>query len=103
MLFRWFVGLTIDENMFDASTFSKTRDRLLTHEIAQEFLSSLLGLPEVKGILSAEHFFGRWNAVESLGVDEELPSQERLGRRSEERPGRAAPPGTQWRSRLSRP
>ena len=56
MLFRWFVGLTIDEKVFDASTFSKNRDRLLTHEIAQEFLSSLIGLPEVKGLLSAEHF-----------------------------------------------
>ena len=56
MLFRWFVGLTIDERVFDASSFSKNRDRLLTHEIAQEFLSSLLGLPEVRGLLSAEHF-----------------------------------------------
>jgi transposase len=56
MLFRWFVGLTIDERVFDASTFSKNRDRLLTHEIAQEFLSSLIGLPEVKRLMSAEHF-----------------------------------------------
>ena len=56
MLFRWFVGLMIDEKVFDASTFSKNRDRLLTHEIGQEFLSSLLGLAEVKGLLSAEHF-----------------------------------------------
>jgi transposase len=56
MLFRWFIGLSIDEKVFDASTFSKNRDRLLTHEIAQEFLSSLIALPEVKGLLSAEHF-----------------------------------------------
>jgi transposase len=56
MLFRWFVGLSIDEALFDASTFSKNRDRLLTQEIAQRFLSSLLALPEVKGLLSAEHF-----------------------------------------------
>jgi transposase len=56
MLFRWFVGLMVDEKVFDASTFSKNRDRLLTHEIGQEFLSSLLGLAEVKGLLSAEHF-----------------------------------------------
>ena len=34
----------------------KNRDPLLTHEVAQGFLSSLLGLPEVKGLLSAEHF-----------------------------------------------
>jgi transposase len=56
MLFRWFVGLMIDEKVFDASTFSKNRDRLLTPEIGQAFLSSLLGLAEVKGLLSAEHF-----------------------------------------------
>ena len=56
LLFRWFVGLSIDEKVFDASTFSKNRDRLLTQEIAQGFLASLLALPEVKGLLSAEHF-----------------------------------------------
>jgi transposase len=56
MLFRWFVGLSLDEAVFDASTFSKNRDRLLTHAIAQGFLSSLLALPEVKGLLSAEPF-----------------------------------------------
>jgi len=56
LLFRWFVGLSIDERVFDASTFSENRDRLLTQEIAQGFLSSLLALPEVKGLLSAEHF-----------------------------------------------
>jgi Transposase domain (DUF772) len=56
LLFRWFVGLSIDEKVFDASTFSKNRDRLLTQEVAQGFLSSLPGLPEVKGLLSAEHF-----------------------------------------------
>jgi len=56
MLFRWFIGLSIDEEVFDASVFSKNRDRLLTHEIAQGFLSSLLGLPEVNALLSAEHF-----------------------------------------------
>jgi transposase len=38
LLFRWFVGLSIDETVFDASTFSKNRDRLLTQEIAQKFL-----------------------------------------------------------------
>src|ERR1700674_1502224 len=56
LLFRWFVGLSIDEKVFDASSFSKNRDRLLTQEIAQRILSSLLALPEVKGLLSAEHF-----------------------------------------------
>src|SRR5271157_470388 len=56
ILFRWFVGLSIDDKIFDASTFSKNRDRLLTHEIAQGFLSALIGRPEVKRLMSAEHF-----------------------------------------------
>src|SRR3974377_1327275 len=56
MLCRCLLGLSIGEEVFGASVFSKNRDRLLTHEIAQGFLSSLLGLPEVKALLSAEHF-----------------------------------------------
>ncbi len=56
LLFRWFVGLGIDEAVWDASTFSKNRDRLLTTEIAQGFLSALLAQPAVEKLLSAEHF-----------------------------------------------
>ncbi len=56
ILFRWFVGLSIDERVFDASTFSKNRDRLLNAEIAQQFLSKIIALPEVKRFMSAEHF-----------------------------------------------
>jgi len=56
LLFRWFVGLGIDDPVFDASTFSKNRDRLLNTQIAQDFLSALLNLPQVKRLLSAEHF-----------------------------------------------
>lgn len=56
LLFRWFVGLGIDEAVFDASSFSKNRDRLLNAAVAQEFLSALLALPQVEKLLSAEHF-----------------------------------------------
>ena len=56
ILFRWFVGLSIDERVFDASSFSKNRDRLLNADIAQEFLSSLIALPQVKRLMSVEHF-----------------------------------------------
>jgi transposase len=56
LLFRWFVGLSIDERGVRRVELLQDRDRLLTHEVAQGFLSSLLGLPEVKGLLSAEHF-----------------------------------------------
>jgi transposase len=56
LLFRWFVGLSIDDAVWDASVFSKNRDRLLEADVAREFLSSLLSLPKVKRLLSSDHF-----------------------------------------------
>jgi transposase len=101
MLFRWFVGLSIDERVFDASTFSKNRDRLLTHEIAQRVSVFAPRPGGGEGASERRAFFGRWNDVESLGVDEELPSEEFLGRRPGDRLGRSASAGAQPRGRLS--
>jgi transposase len=56
LLFRWFVGLGVDDSVWDASVFAKNRDRLLAGEVAQRFLAELLTLPEVKRLLSSEHF-----------------------------------------------
>ena len=56
MLFRWFVGLAMDDAVWDASSFSKNRDRLLTTEVAQGFLKTLTGLEQVKSLLSSDHF-----------------------------------------------
>jgi transposase len=56
LLFRWFVGLGIDDRVWDASTFSKNRDRLLAGDVAARFLAQLLDRPEVRRLLSGEHF-----------------------------------------------
>jgi transposase len=56
LLFRWFVGLGMDEPVWDHSTFSKNRDRLLEGEIAARFLTAVLAQPRVKRLLSSEHF-----------------------------------------------
>jgi transposase len=56
LLFRWFVGLSIDDEVWDATVFTKNRDRLLEAEVAQEFLCALLSLPKVKRLLSSDHF-----------------------------------------------
>jgi transposase len=56
LLFRWFVGLGIDDPAWDHSTFSKNRDRLLEGDIAAKFLSAVLARPRVKRLLSTEHF-----------------------------------------------
>jgi transposase len=56
LLFRWFVGLGIDDAAWDHSTFSKNRDRLLEGDIAAQFLAAVLAQPRVKRLLSTEHF-----------------------------------------------
>ena len=56
LLFRWFVGLGIDEAAWDHSTFTKNRDRLLEGEIAAKFLAAVLAQPAVKRLLSTDHF-----------------------------------------------
>jgi transposase len=56
LLFRWFVGLGMDDPVWDATTFTKNRDRLLAGEIATRFLAVVLAQPKVKALLSDEHF-----------------------------------------------
>jgi transposase len=56
LLFRWFVGLNADELVWDASSFSKNRDRLLEGDIAREFFRRVRGLAAEHDLLSDEHF-----------------------------------------------
>jgi transposase len=56
LLFRWFVGIGVDDPVWDHSTFSKNRDRLLDGEIAAKFLAAVLSQPRVRRLLSSEHF-----------------------------------------------
>jgi IS5 family transposase len=56
LLFRWFVGLGIDDAVWDHSSFTKNRGRLLEGEIAAKFLSAVLSQPRVGRLLSSEHF-----------------------------------------------
>src|SRR5579864_2342898 len=56
LLFRWFVGIGIDDPVWDHSSFSKNRDRLLEGEIAAKFLAAVLSQPRVKRLLSSQHF-----------------------------------------------
>jgi transposase len=56
LLFRWFVGLGIDDPVWDPTVFSKNRDRLLKGDIARKFMTTVLNLPQVRIRLSSEHF-----------------------------------------------
>ena len=56
LMFRWFVGLGIDDPVWDHSVYSKNRDRLLEADIARKFLKGILEHAEVAPLLSDEHF-----------------------------------------------
>jgi transposase len=83
LLFRWFVGLGIDDAVWDHSVFSKNRDRLLGGDIASKFLAAILAQPRVRQLLSSEHFsvdgtlIEAWASIKSFkprdGSDEPPP------------------------------
>ena len=80
LLFRWFVGLSADEPVWDASTFSKNRDRLLAAEVARLFFAHVVGQARAQGLLSAEHFtvdgtlIEAWASLKSFRPKEEAPA-----------------------------
>jgi len=56
MLFRWFVGMNLDEPVWDVTVFTKNRNRLLEGDVAREFLAEVVRQAESKGLTSGEHF-----------------------------------------------
>lgn len=80
LLFRWFVGLSMDDEVWDATVFCKNRDRLLDGDIAAKFFASVLNLPQVRGLLSTEHFsvdgtlIEAWASMKSFVAKDEPPS-----------------------------
>ena len=84
LLFRWFVGIGVDDAAWDHSTFSKNRDRLLEGDIAAKFLAAVLAEPRVKRFLSTDHFsvdgtlIEAWAPLKSFrprdGSDDEPPA-----------------------------
>jgi transposase len=56
MLFRWFLDMSMTESVFDASSFSRNRDRLLEHEVAHLFLQAVVKRAKREALMSSEHF-----------------------------------------------
>src|SRR5678809_891111 len=56
LLFRWFVGLSMDAPVWDPSVFAKNRDRLIDGDLAREFMAAVLNQAQVRALLSREHF-----------------------------------------------
>ena len=56
LLYRWFVGLDMDDPVWDHSSFTQNRDRLLNEAVGRAFFGKVLGLAEWQGLVSSEHF-----------------------------------------------
>ena len=90
LLYRWFVGLGVDEPVWVPTVFTKNRDRLLEAEVARKFLSELVNHKEVRVLLSGEHFsvdgtqIAAWASMKSFQAKDgssEPPSSGRNGER----------------------
>jgi transposase len=79
VLYRWFVGLGMDEPIWSPTTFSKNRDRLLQSEIAAAFFDAVIGQARDAGLLSDEHFtvdgtlLEAWAGLKSFRRKDEKP------------------------------
>ncbi len=80
LLFRWFVGLNMDEPVWDASTFSKNRDRFMGQQIGRAFFAQIVATARASGLLSDEHFtvdgtrIEAWASVKSFRPTTETPA-----------------------------
>jgi transposase len=80
LLFRWFVGLGIDDPVWVPTVFSKNRDRLLTTDMSRKVMAAILAHPQVKPLLSDEHFsvdgtlVKAWASMKSRGGSGNLNS-----------------------------
>jgi transposase len=92
LLFRWFVGIGVDDAAWDHSVFSKNRDRLLEGDIAAKFLAAVLEQSKVKKLLSSDHFsvdgslIEAWASMKSVKPKDgsgEPPAQDGGGRNAE--------------------
>jgi transposase len=78
LLFRWFVGLSADDPVWDATVFCKNRDRLLDGDIAAKFFAGVLKLPQLRKLLSSDHF-----SVDGTLIEAWAPSPGGGGRNAE--------------------
>jgi transposase len=85
LLFRWFLDLELDEASFDASTFSRNRERLIRHEVAEQFLAAIVLEAKKERLLSTDHFsvdgtlIEAWASMKSFRPKGEPPSGDSNG------------------------
>jgi transposase len=90
LLFRWFIGLSMDETMWNHSSYSKNRDRILHTDIAVMFLRAICEQAKKAGLLSDDHFtvdgtlIESWASLKSFRPQDQEPPQPPKGGRNPE-------------------
>ena len=77
LLFRWFVGLEMDDPVWDATVFSKNRERLVAAEVSELLLLSVVEEARTEGLLSEEHFTVDGTLIAGLGQPAQLQGKAR--------------------------
>ena len=87
ILFRWFVGLNLDDPVWDATVFTKNRDRLLEAEVAQEFLARVVAHAREQGWTSEEHFTVDGTLLEAWASLKSFQSKDKVDSSPPDDPG----------------
>ena len=82
LLFRWFVGLGVDDRAWDHSCFTKNCHRLLDGETVAAFLQALLAQPWVKRLMSSDHFSVDGTLIEAASTTATTPTSRPCSRAS---------------------
>jgi transposase len=80
ILYRWFVGLSLDDAVWDATTFTKNRDRLLDGDVADAFFTEVLAAIKADGLLSDEHFTVDGTLLEAWASHKSFKPKDTSGR-----------------------
>ena len=91
LLFRWFVGMGVDEPVWDHSTFSKNRERLLAGDVAAKFLCAILDQARVRKLLSRDHFSVDGTLVEAWASMKSFRPRDEGSDHGDDAGGRNAP------------
>lgn len=85
LLFRWFLDMSADEATFDASSFSRNRDRLLDHDVATKFFAGVIAQARAAHLMSSDHFTVDGTLIEAMASLKSF-------RRKDEKPADREPP-----------
>lgn len=89
LLFKWFLDMRIDDRAFDPTTFTKNRQRLLDHDVADEFFAAVVRQAKLRRYISSDHFsvdgtlLNAWASQKSFKPKDEPPSEPPAGRNIE--------------------